>query len=306
MTSVTSLHPLREANRITQMLDKVFGQDRFDRQPVDIATLALEYSRQVAPKSPIHLVEERDLKGCMGALVYSEEKPRQWGIAYHQGQSPGRRSFTIGHEFGHYVLHRDLIETDPRFEGGVYCDETSILRRQGEGLEKEADTFAAALLMPLHDFRRQLPANERADFERLSQVAKRYGVSLTAAILRWLEYTETRAIMIVSNEGFAFWSRSSDAAFKSGRFVRTKQITFELPAAAVAARREFTDETKLGIQQPLGVWHFPEPVLEMCIRSERYDQEITLLQFEGKSAIFHEEGPIHDTFDQFMSNDRIG
>jgi hypothetical protein len=33
----------------------------------------------------------------------------------------------------------------------------------------------------------------------------------------------------------------------------------------------------------------------MCIRSERYDQEITLLQFEGKSAIFHEEEPLHDT-----------
>jgi hypothetical protein len=56
----------------------------------------------------------------------------------------------------------------------------------------------------------------------------------------------------------------------------------------------------------IGVWQFPEPVLEMCIRSERYDQEITLLQFEEKSAIFHEEGPIHDAFDQFMSNDRIG
>jgi hypothetical protein len=44
----------------------------------------------------------------------------------------------------------------------------------------------------------------------------------------------------------------------------------------------------------------------MCVRSERYDQEITLLQFEAKSTIFHEEAPIHDTFDQFMSNDRIG
>jgi hypothetical protein len=110
----------------------------------------------------------------------------------------------------------------------VYCDEITILRRQGEGLEKEVDTFAAALLMPFHDFRRQLPANERADFERLTKVARRYGVSLTAAILRWLEYTETRVIMIVSNEGFALRSRSSDAAFKSGRFVRTKQTTFEL------------------------------------------------------------------------------
>jgi hypothetical protein len=65
-----------------------------------------------------------------------------------------------------------------------------------------------------------------------------------------LSGNQQRAIMIVSNEGFAFWSRSSDAAFKSGRFVRTKQITFELPAAAVAARREFTDETKLGFNNP--------------------------------------------------------
>jgi hypothetical protein len=93
--------------------------------------------------------------------------------------------------------------------------------------------------------------------------------------------------MIVSNEGFAFRSRSSDATFKFGRFVRSKQTTFELPAAAVAARREFTDETKTGVQQPLGAWHFPEPVLEMCTRSERHDQEITLLQFQEKSAIFH-------------------
>jgi len=44
----------------------------------------------------------------------------------------------------------------------------------------------------------------------------------------------------------------------------------------------------------------------MCIRPERYDQEITLLQFEGKLAIFHGEDPIHETFDRLMSNDRIG
>ena len=78
-------------------------------------------------------MEERDLEGCIGALVYSETKPRQWGIAYHRGQSSGRRAFTLGHEFGHYILHRDLIETDDRFAGGVYCDEESVLRRNGKG-----------------------------------------------------------------------------------------------------------------------------------------------------------------------------
>ncbi len=305
MTDVAPCYPLKEANRITQMLDAVFGQDRFDRQPVDIAVLALEYSRQIAPASPIHIVEERDLKGCMGALVYSDEKPRQWGIAYHKGQSRGRRAFTVGHEFGHYVLHRDLIETDPSFEGGVYCDEESVLRRQGQGIEKEADTFAAALLMPLHDFRRQLPATERPNFERLSRLAKRYGVSLTATILRWLEYTETRAMTIVSNEGFALWGWSSDAAFSTGRFIRTKQTVFELPARAIAVTREFSGEAKTGIERPIGIWSFPEQVIEMCVRSDRYNQEITLLHFGGREPAFHAEERQEDVYDRFIGNGQL-
>jgi Zn-dependent peptidase ImmA (M78 family) len=110
----------------------------------------------------------------------------------------GRSAFTLGHEFGHYVPHRDLIETDADFAGCVYWNEESILQCGGGGIEKEVDRFAAALLMPLHDFRRQLP-RERADFERRSEPAKRYSVSLTAVILRWLEYTERHAMMIVSN-----------------------------------------------------------------------------------------------------------
>ncbi|TAI60501.1 ImmA/IrrE family metallo-endopeptidase [Bradyrhizobium sp. Leo170] len=239
----------------------------------------------------------------MGALVYSETKPRQWGIAYHKSQSPGRKAFTLGHEFGHYILHRDLIESDKQYDGGVYCDEESILQRDGKGIEKEADEFAATLLMPFHDFRRQLPANERPDFQRLSALAKRYGVSLTAAILRWLEYTETRAMMIVSNEGYALWARSSDSALKSGRFIRTKETVFELPAAASAKRRFFTEETKAGLVQPAEAWGFPEGLLEMCIRSERYDQEITLLHFEGSAPIlFREETDLEDTYDRFVNN----
>jgi Zn-dependent peptidase ImmA (M78 family) len=303
MTATDRPRPLKEANRITQLLDAFHGADRFDRNPVDMQFLALEYSKQIAPQSPIVTIEERNLKGCMGALVYSETKPRQWGIAYHKNQSPGRRAFTLGHEFGHYILHRDLIETDPKFDGGVYCNEESILQRDGKGIEKEADEFAATLLMPFHDFRRQIPANERPDFQRLSALAKRYGVSLTAAILRWLEYTETRAMMIVSNEGFALWARSSEAAFKSGRFIRTKETVFELPAAAAAKRRQFTEETKAGFARPPETWRFPEGLVEMCIRSERYDQEITLLHFEGRGPrSIQDEPDLEDTFDRFVNN----
>lgn len=299
MTEPVRLRPLKEAARITQMLDHVLGADRFDRGPVDIIRLALEYSRQVAPQTPIHEVVERNIPGCVGALVYGEAKPRQWAIMYHVGQSDGRRSFTVGHEFAHYVLHRQLIEEGEGFDGGIYCDENAVVRRGGPGIEKEADEFAAALLMPFHDFRRQLPAKARADFEILSRLAKRYGVSLTATILRWLEFTETRAIMVVSNEGFAHWAKPSTAALKSGRYIRTRETVFELPAQAFAARRDFSDAALTGVMQQAGVW-FPEPVHEMCFRSERYNQEITVLQFEADGPRFQAEEEESDTFDRFV------
>lgn len=303
MTTSDRPRPLKEAARITQMLDQVFGTDRFDREPVDVATLAVEYSRRVAPESPIHEVVERNLPGCVGALVYSDVQPRQWAIMYHQEQSPGRRAFTIGHEFGHYVLHRPMIEQGVEFDGGIYCDEDSVIRRGGAGIEKEADEFAAALLMPLHDFRRQLPAKDRPDFDLLSRLATRYGVSLTAVILRWLEYTETRAIMVVSNEGFAHWAKPSQAALRSGRYIRTKDVVYELPAQSAAARTDYSDEARQGIAQPANVW-FPEPVLEMCLRSDRYDQEIILLHFENDGPHYQAEDESKDVLDLFVDRGR--
>ncbi|MET3970886.1 ImmA/IrrE family metallo-endopeptidase [Bradyrhizobium sp. S3.9.1] len=304
MSQSSRPQPLKEAARITQMLDVVLGADRFDRAPVDVIGLALEYSRKVAPQSPIHEVVERDIPGCVGALVYGDARPRQWAIMYHRGQSAGRRSFTVGHEFAHYVLHRELIEEDGRFDGGIFCNENAVVRRDGAGIEQEADQFAAAVLMPLHDFRRQLPAKASVDFEALGRVAKRYGVSLTAAILRWLEFTETRAIMVVSNEGFAHWAKPSTAALKSGRYIRTRETMFELPLQAFAARRDYSDAALTGVMQQAGVW-FPEPVHEICFRSERYDQEITVLQFEADGPRFQAEEEETDVFDHFVRNGQM-
>lgn len=293
-----SLKPLVEANRITKMLDAVFGEDRFDRRPVDIESLAVEYSRQIAPHSPIHRIEGRKLPGCVGALVYSDTSPRQWGILYDEGQVKTRRAFTVAHEFGHYVLHRQLVEQDARFDGGIYCDENSVDRRAGLGIELEADQFAAAVLMPLHDFRKQIPAREKPSLERLGEVAERYGVSLTAAILRWLEYTECRSLMILSNEGFALWAKSSDPAFKSGRFIRTKNDMFELPPESATVLKNF-DGTE-GVKHKAGVW-FDEPVLELCIRADRYDQEITLLHLDSFGPRTQSEEVVEDVFDRFSS-----
>lgn len=57
-----------------------------------------------------------------------------------------RQSFTIAHEFGHWILHKTLIEQNPA--------EYSVLYRKPLGkpdpnpLEQEANCFAANLLVP--------------------------------------------------------------------------------------------------------------------------------------------------------------
>jgi Zn-dependent peptidase ImmA (M78 family) len=289
--------PLKEAGNITLMLDQVLGVDRFERGPVDVVELALQYSAQTARESPIVEVEDRDLPGCTGALLYSDDVPRNWGIYCNLDQSPGRRRFTVAHEFGHYVLHRRMIEDDGAFAGGIYCDEDSVHQGGGQGIEREADSFAANLLMPLNDFRRVLPARTRPDFDQLGALANRYGVSITAAILRWLEYTETRALVVVSNEGFALWSKPSGPALKSGAFIKTKNTMYELPERSAAVMGEHTDETRSGVAQPAGTW-FREPLVEMCLKDGRRDQEITLLHLEGMGPKHQSEEMQEDTFDR--------
>ncbi|WP_081716425.1 ImmA/IrrE family metallo-endopeptidase [Asticcacaulis sp. AC460] len=276
MTRSAEETPFKAAARLTKILDTFDGVDRFDRNPVDVESLALDYSRQICPEEPIDRVHGQPLDGCEGALVPSESGPTRWGILYNSRQNKGRKNFTIAHELGHYLLHRQLAAE------GIYCDEESIIRRDGKGIEKEADEFAANLLMPLNDFRMQIPPKNYAAADDLSSAASRYGVSLTAAALRWLQYTERRAMVIVSNEGFVHWARASDAAFKTGIFMRTRNTMNEMPASSLAVSADFSEQQTHTVDQLESVW-FSEACREICIRSRVYDQEITVLQFEGAS-----------------------
>lgn len=287
------------ANNISLMLNAVLGNDRHDHGPVNVAELALEYTRQISPESYIEHVVADDLPGCEGALVPGDNRPRRWAIMFDRKQSAGRRAYTIAHELGHFVLHRQLVDDDPDFDGGFYCSKDAVEHGAGRDIEKEANEFAANLLMPLDDYRRQIPSDRLADLERLGEAADRYGVSLTAATLRWLEYTTTRAMVIASVDGFALWAKSSDAAFKSGRFLRTKNDLFEMPEASLAVRKGSAKESLEGISQNAVVW-FPERTIEMCMRSDKYDFELTLLHFEGVAPAYQAEDEFEDSYTQFF------
>jgi len=71
-------------------------------------------------------------------------------IAYNPNQNEQRRRFTIAHELGHFVLHRNA-ESDT-----VFVDKDFIVKYRSNKTyselelrqEQEANAFAAALLMP--------------------------------------------------------------------------------------------------------------------------------------------------------------
>ncbi len=250
------------------MLNAAMPSD--ERFPVSVPDLARDYTAQVFPDDPIREVDGAPLPGLEGALIRIPSPRGGWGIAYNNRIVSARRiTFTLAHEFGHYLVHRHA------YPEGIQCSEDDILQG-ARTIEREADRFAADLLMPFDDYRLQVPAKVAADIEILSGCADRYGVSLLASTLRWLSYTERRAVMVVSRDGFVLWSRSSEPALKSGAFIRTTRGPVELPACSLAARQDMTFDNRAGMNLPPGVW-FPEEVKEMTVFSEQYDMIVTLL-----------------------------
>lgn len=282
--------PIRWAIDLSILLNAAMGTERF---PVNIPELALEYSRSRYPDDPVLKVAGDDLPGFDGALMKSKAAKKGWGIFYNSSfTSRGRINFTLAHELGHYLLHRQ------QYPDGFTCNSQDVVRWDSEygQVEHQANVFAANILMPLDDYRRQIPHNERVDLEMISGCAARYRVSLIAAALRWLDYTTRRAVLVCSRDGYILWAKSSKAALKTGAFYRTSKGPIEIPDASLAATQDMLVDGKAGIKHPGGVW-FAEPLREMTIFAEQYDFAITLLTLEDREGYFLQEEDVPDSFD---------
>ncbi len=284
----------RWAFEITHLLNAVMGAERF---PVDIPMIAKEYSSTKWPDDPIISVKGDNLPKFDGALFKAPAGKKGWGIIYNNAMgSLGRINFTLAHEFGHYLLHR-LAYPD-----GFYCSQEQVAWDSEHGqIEHQANVFAANFLMPLDDFRRQIPERAKVDLDMISHCADRYRVSLIAAILRWLHYTSKRAILVVSRDGYVLWARSSEPAHKTGAYFRTSAGPIEIPEASLAARQDLIVDGRRGIEHGAGVW-LREPTRELTIFSEQYDFVISLLLLEDAPPFAIEEAePEVDTYDKLAA-----
>jgi Zn-dependent peptidase ImmA (M78 family) len=287
--------PAKWANDLNKILAASLRESRF---PVPVEELAVEFSKHRFADAPIVAVKGGSLGSFEGAL-YPVHEGKGWAIIYNSDVSQGRKRFTIAHEFGHFLMHRSL------FPEGLKCDEQSVTFRDGVEYEKEADGFAAYLLMPFDDFRKQLPDDSIPTLDDFTTLADRYGVSLISCIIRWLEYTARRAMLVISRDDFVLWAKPSKSAFKSGIYIRTRGAPpVPVPVNSLIRRRDFADVAREGVLHPPGVW-FNEDCTEITVHSDRYDQVLSILLF-GRAKERWFPGAPHepDTYDRFSQRRR--
>lgn len=274
--------PQRAANRLAKLAEVFSAAHGVDRFPVDVPSLALETARIFGWSDPITQVQAANIKGFDGALFPGDGR-EEWLLLYNETvSSPGRVRFTQAHELGHYILHRQARDS-------FQCSDADMLNwsKDDKDIEGQADLFASYLLMPLDDYRKQVTA--AVDLDLLGHCADRYGVSLTAAILKWLQFTDEKAVLVMSNDGFINWAWSSEPAAKAGAFFKTRNNVIPVPDRSLAAKSESPHDST-GTLIPASVW-FPHaradtPLREMKICAEQYGIVVSLLHLPHSAEVW--------------------
>ena len=153
------------------------------------------------PINPIGIATGRDItvkswkptkKGVSGFLMKVGDS---FGISYSDFiVNPGFINFTVGHELGHYFIPGH-VETLFASGATVHYSESGFV--SSNDIEKEADFFSAALLMPKILF---LPALRKAGqgFAAINQLARKCDTSLTATAIRYAQFAEDPIAVIIS------------------------------------------------------------------------------------------------------------
>ncbi|HBL6041465.1 TPA: ImmA/IrrE family metallo-endopeptidase [Enterobacter hormaechei] len=128
-----------------------------------------------------------------GALFIT---PGVTAIIYNENiKEDGRKNFTIAHEIGHYCLHSDREEVQCRLEDvGAFS-----LTPHGKEIEKEANEFAACLLMPEKDVQQQL-LDKNLDIKLVLELALRYGTTVTATACQMVHVSDIPLAVVMLND----------------------------------------------------------------------------------------------------------
>jgi Zn-dependent peptidase ImmA (M78 family) len=156
------------------MVTELLAKNGITEAPVPVS--------QIAKASGARIVVD-SLEGDLSGFLYRDKKETVIGVNTHHSST--RQNFTIAHELGHMLLHD---------QGQLHIDHAFLVRlrndisSQGTDIaEREANFFAASLLMPKDFIEKDLEAEEFIDFlddKLLHDLARKYDVSTQALVNR--------------------------------------------------------------------------------------------------------------------------
>lgn len=153
---------------------KILNELRISKLPIPIKQIAKERGIQIKPYK-----FDDDVSGVL--LIRNGNAI----IGYDPLESSVRQRFTIAHELGHFTLHskESGLFVDKKFKVHFRDQESTT----GENKkEKEANAFAAAILMPRHLLVKEINKSDYdlADDSFLKDLAKKFNVSMQAMSFR--------------------------------------------------------------------------------------------------------------------------
>lgn len=131
-------------------------------------------------------VKCRPLDGCEARIVGHND---QAIITVNSRSSPQRQRFSLAHELGHWNHHRGRI---------LVCraDEIGSGENKWSPVERDADNYAADILMPRYIFQPIAQSYAKLTFQTVREIAGIFDASLTATAIRLVEGDHSPAILV--------------------------------------------------------------------------------------------------------------
>jgi Zn-dependent peptidase ImmA (M78 family) len=169
--------PHRHLLKIEQKGEEILRACRISSAPIPLEDIFTHLG--------ITVVRNNLGEGVSGILIIENGKGT---IGFNPADAKTRQRFTMAHELGHFVLHRQL-------ESEVFIDRDFIVKYRSEKdytvlearQEQEANIFAAALLMPKDMLKSEFEKKEYANLKErafIDKMAKVFDVSSQAMTYR--------------------------------------------------------------------------------------------------------------------------
>lgn len=112
-----------------------------------------------------------------------------------------KERFTVAHELGHYLLPGHDCKTLCKFKDSDY-----IARNKYNTKEKEANAFAAQLLMPDIFIKETLEKVMPNEIEEILEISNLYNVSLTSLLCKYIDISYESMALLYYKNGIVKWS----------------------------------------------------------------------------------------------------